>query len=160
MTEVIDPAKARDFFELDSIALVGASDDKKHFSNAVYRALRDHGVDVVPVNPNETIVLDTPCYANVTAVPGQLDGVIVMVNHERALRVVRESIDRGATHVWLFKGLGGDSAVSDEAVALCHEHDVEVIAGACPMMFLRPVKGFHRFHRGMRRLRGDVQKAS
>ena len=160
MTERIDPEATRAFFALDSIALVGASDDKKHFSNAVFHALHDHGVHVIPVNPHEATVGDQPCYPNVAAVPGRLDGAIVMVNHETALQIVDECVERRVTHVWLFKGLGAESAVSDEAIARCRANGIEVIPGACPMMFLRPVKGLHRFHRGIRRLRRDVGKAA
>ena len=160
MTVVIDPETANAFLALDRVALVGASNEPKHFSNAIYRALKDHGVAVVPVNPRETEVMGDGCYKSVAAVPGELEGVIVMVRRDTAVQIVRECIERGVAHVWLFKGLGGEGAVSDEAVALCEAHGVDVIAGACPMMFLRPVKGFHRFHLGVRRLRGDVAKAS
>lgn len=160
MTEAIDPTAAKEFFGLESVALVGASDDKKHFSNTVYRALKDHGVHVAPVNPNEGVVAGDECFPDVAAVPGPIDGVIVMVNHETAVDIVRQAIDRGVEHVWLFKGLGHESAVSDEAIALCHEHGVSVVPGACPLMFLRPVHGLHRVHRGIRRIRGDVRKAS
>lgn len=160
MTESVDPASVRDFLALDSIALVGASDDKKHFSNAVFRGLEEHGVHPIPVNPHEETVGGRTCYPNVAAVPGPLDGVIVMVNHETAVQVVDDCVDRGVTHVWLFKGIGGESAMSDEAVARCREHGIEVIPGACPMMFLQPVKGLHRFHLGIRRLRHDVGKAA
>jgi uncharacterized protein len=160
MTDVVDPTAARRFFDLDSIALIGASNDPKHFSHTVFRALKDHAVLIVPVNPMETSIGDDVCYPGVAEVPGTLDGAIVMVNHTRAVQIVQECIDRGVAHIWLFKGLGGESAMSDEAVALCHEHGVEVIAGACPMMFLQPVSGFRRFHKGIRRIRGDVAKAS
>ena len=160
MTESVDPASVRDFLALDSIALVGASDDKKHFSNAVFRGLEEHGVHPTPVNPREETVGGRTCYPTVAAVPGPLDGVIVMVKRSTAVQIVKECIARGVTHVWLFKGIGGESAMSDEAVALCREHDVEVIPGACPMMFLRPVKGFHRFHHGMRRLHGAIGHAA
>jgi predicted CoA-binding protein len=160
VTEPIDPTAAKEFFALESIALVGASDDKKHFSNAVYHALKEHAVHVTPVNPNEAEVAGDECYPNLAAVPGALGGVIVMVNHETAVQIVREAIDRGVGHVWLFKGLGHESAMSDEAVALCHEHGVSVVPGACPLMFLRPVHGMHRIHRGIRRVKGDVRKAS
>ena len=160
MSESIDPKAAAAFFALDTVALVGASDDKHHFSNAVYKTLKDHAVNVVPVNPHEAVVHGDMCYSSVATVPGPVDGVIVMVNHERAIPIVRECIDHGVTHVWLFKGLGGESAVSDEAVELCHERGVDVIAGACPMMFLRPVHGLHRLHRGIRRMRGDVARVS
>jgi len=160
MSEKIDPTAATEFLRLESIALVGASDDKKHFSNAVFRALEEHGIHAIPVNPHEPEVGGRTCYPGVAAVPGQLDGVIVMVNHATAVEIVKDCIQRGVTHVWLFKGLGGESAMSDEALALCHEHSVEVIPGACPMMFLQPVKGFHRVHRAMRRARGAVGKAA
>jgi len=159
MAERVDPTSAQNFFRLDSIALVGASDDKKHFSKDIFTVLEDHGVHVIPVNPNEPTVGGRTCYPSVAAVPGPLDGVIVMVNRTTALDVVRACIDREVRHVWLFKGLGSGSAVSDEAIALCHEHGVDVIPGACPMMFLRPVQGFHRFHRGIRRIRGGVKAA-
>ena len=160
MTEIIDSTAATDFLRLDRVALVGASDDKKHFSNAVFQALEEHGVHAIPVNPHETTVGGRTCYPTVAAIPGSLDGVIVMVRRGAAVQIVKECIDRGVTHVWLFKGIGGESALSDEAVALCREHDVEVIPGACPMMFLQPVKGFHRFHRGVRRLHGAVGNAA
>ena len=41
---------------------------------------------------------------------------------------------RCAARVWLFKGLGGPGALSDEAVQLCHDNKIDVVAGACPLM--------------------------
>jgi predicted CoA-binding protein len=113
---------------------------------------------VVAVNPNATTVAGTPCHPDLTSVPGRIDGVIVMVHHEPAVGVVKECIARGVPMVWLFKGVGGAGSVSGEAIALCHDHGVEVIEGACPLMFLSPVKGVHRFHRRLRRLNGSLAK--
>jgi hypothetical protein len=50
--------------------------------------------------------------------------------------------------------------MSDEAVALCDELGLDVIPGACPLMFLDPVRGAHRFHRLVRRARGAVDAAA
>ena len=58
----------------------------------------------------------------------------------------------GIRHVWLFRGLGSAGALCDEAVAVCREHDVDVIAGACPLMFLERTGFPHRVHRGLRRI--------
>jgi predicted CoA-binding protein len=85
--------------------------------------------------------------------------VIVMVGQDRAAGVVRQAVTRGVGHVWLFKGLGGDGAVSDEALALCEQHGIEVVAGACPLMFLEPVGWFHRIHRSARRHNGSLRAA-
>ena len=50
--------------------------------------------------------------------------------------------------MWLHKGIGHGS-VSAEAVGLCRLQGVRLIEGACPFMFLDPVRGVHRFHRAV-----------
>jgi hypothetical protein len=50
--------------------------------------------------------------------------------------------------------------MSEEAVHLCRDHRVSVVAGACPLMFLEPVGWFHRLHRAARRLNGSLARAS
>ena len=62
------------------------------------------------------------------------------------LEVVQECIDRGIPRVWLHQG-AGPSSVTDEAVALCREHGIEVVDGACPMMFMDDATWLHRVHR-------------
>jgi predicted CoA-binding protein len=156
---VINQEEAVEFLRSGRIAVVGASDDPKNFGGTILRALTDHGVEVVPVNPRYDEVGGGPCYATIGEVPGDVDGVIVMVSGAEAVKVVGQSIARHVPRVWLFKGIGGPGALSDEAVALCEARDTAVIAGACPLMFLEPVKGAHRFHRALRRINGSVQMA-
>ena len=141
------------------LAVVGASDEKSNFGGAVYRALREHGYEPVAVNPNATSVAGDPCYPDLRSVPGVVDGVVVMVGRSAAVEVVRTAIDQGIHRVWLFKGLGALGSVSDEAVALCHQAGVEVVEGACPMMFLEPVGWFHRLHRSMRHVNHSLEPA-
>jgi uncharacterized protein len=155
---MIDPIAAQEFLSLDRLAVVGVSADPKGFGNTIFKEVRAHGREVVPVNPNATTIEGDPCYADLASVPGDLDGVIVMVKPEPALDVVRACAARGVPRVWLFQGLGAPGAMSDEAVELCDELGLEVIAGACPLMFLEPVGAIHRLHRGMRRLNGSVAK--
>jgi predicted CoA-binding protein len=157
--EMIDPKQACDFLDpARRIAVVGASDDARNFGGTVFRELLGRGYDVVAVNPNAATVAGTRCHPDLASVPGGLDGVIVMVHHEPAVGVVKECVDRGVPMVWLFRGVGGAGAVSGEAIALCHDHGVEVIEGACPLMFLSPVKGVHRLHRRLRQLNGSLAK--
>jgi predicted CoA-binding protein len=157
---VIDSNEASAFLAGRRIAVVGASDNTKSFGSTVFRELRAHGYDAVPVNPTAATVDGVTCHPTLESVPEPLDGVIVMVNRDAAVDVVRQCVERGVPRVWLFKGLGAPGAVSDEAVALCHEHGIDVVAGACPLMFLEPVGWFHRAHRGVRRLNGSLAKAS
>lgn len=157
---MIDMNDAQAFLSLHRLAIVGASDDKNNFARTIYTALRDHGHDVVAVHPRATQVAGDPCYPDLAGVPGDVDGVVVMVHRDAAARVVRAAIERGVRHVWLFKGIGGAGSVSDDVIALCREHDIAVVEGACPLMFLEPVGFVHRFHRTMRRLNGSLEQTS
>src|SRR5438270_10931684 len=114
---IVDTARATAFLDLPHLAVVGVSDDPKNFGRAVLNALQDAGRDAVAVR-------DLRMYE------GPIDGVIEMVNKAHAADVVRDALDRGVRHVWLFKGIGGGGSVSDEAVAACADAGAEVRAGA------------------------------
>lgn len=151
-------AAATRFLDSGRLALVGASDDRANFGRTVLGALRASGRDVVAVNPSTTMVLDEPSYPSIADVPGPVAGAIVMVGADRSADVVAACAEAGIPRVWLFRGLGGSGAVSDEALRLCDEHGLEVVAGACPLMFLEPVGWFHRVHRAARRAKGAVDR--
>lgn len=155
----VDPTRAAAFLESGRIAVVGASDVAKNFGGTIYRELRDRGRDVVAVNPSASTVAGDPCYPNLAAVPGSVDMAIVMVSSTNAIDVVNDCATLGIPRVWLFRGLGGAGAVSDEAIARCREAGISVVAGACPLMFPEPVQGFHRFHRTMRHLNRSLVRA-
>ncbi len=156
---MIDPAQATAFLSAGRIAVVGASDSPKNFGRAIVSALKDHDIDTVAVHPEADTVAGVPCYPSLAVVPGDIDGVIVMVPRDTAAGIVRACADRGVTKVWLFKG-SGTGALSDEAVQLCQEHGMSVVAGACPLMFLAPVRGIHRLHRAIRRANGSLAKVA
>jgi predicted CoA-binding protein len=152
----ISTAAVEEFLGQNRIAVVGASDAKNSFGGTIFRELRDHGYDVVAVNRSGGTVAGAPCYPTLADLPHPVDGVIVMVGREAAVDVVRECVTHAVPRVWLFKGVGSPGAVSDEAVRLCQDNYITVIAGACPLMFLPPVAMFHRVHRGVRRLKGAL----
>lgn len=150
---------AQRFLQERRIAVVGATDREGAFGGAVYQALRDHGLAVVPVNPHATTVAGDPCFPDLASIPEPVTAVLVMVKADQSLGVAEQCVALGIAHVWLFKGIGGPGAVSDDAVRLLQAHGVTVVEGACPLMFLEPVAMVHRIHRGVRRLRGAVRAA-
>jgi len=145
-----------EFLAQRHIAVVGVSDVKGSFAKTVYRELRTHGYDVVPVNPQATSVDGDRCFPDLLAVPGTVDGAIVMVNRDVAASVVRDCVARGIRRVWLFKGIGGPGAVSDEAVEIARENGMTLVDGACPLMFLDTPAWIHRVHRFVRRRKGAL----
>jgi hypothetical protein len=149
-----------EFLAQRHIAVVGASDVKGSFAKTVYRELRSHGYDVVPVNPTATSVDGDRCFPDLASVPGVIDGALVMVNRDVSASVVGDCAARGIQRVWLFKGLGGPGAVSDEAVRIAREHGMSLVEGACPLMFLESPAWIHRVHRFVRRRNGALSDAA
>ena len=136
------------------LAFVGVSRDSKQFANSVYRRLRQDGRTMYPVNAaaeQETIEGDA-CFRHLADVPDPVDGVVVMVPAAAMADVVRAAIAREIPRVWLHRG-AGQKKVPAEAVQLCRDHGIDVVDGACPLMFDEPVSGIHRMHRGMIRRR-------
>jgi uncharacterized protein len=133
----------REFLACERIAVAGVSRDSRQPANAIYRKLRASGRRVAATNPRAEQVEGDPCYANLRAVPGGVDAVVVAVPAAAALGVVLECRELGIRRVWLHRGMGAGS-VAPEAVAFCREHGLAVIPGACPMMYLAPVDVAHR----------------
>jgi len=131
------------FLASDGIAVVGVSRDSRQAANAIYRKLRDSGRTVYAVNPRADTVEGDPCYPDVGAIPGDVEAAMIVTPPTATADVVRQCGERGIARVWMHRSLGQGS-VSEEAVHLGRRHGIEVIAGACPMMYLEPVDVAHR----------------
>jgi predicted CoA-binding protein len=156
---VVTEEAARRFLHLRRIAVVGVSPDPKQFGHVVFRALADHGIDVVPVHPTADRIDGhrvRHSLADLALEDPPVEGAVVMVSSDAAVAAVHEAADAGIRHVWLFRGAGSPGALSDESLAACRAHDLDVVAGACPLMFLDPVGAVHAVHRVVRRADGSL----
>jgi len=97
--------------ECRTIAVVGLSSNPMRPSNGVARYMQRAGYRVIPVNPNETQVLDEQSYHTLADVPERIDLVDVFRRSAQAGKAVDEAIKVGAKAVWLQEG------VIDEAAA-------------------------------------------
>jgi predicted CoA-binding protein len=91
--------------EYKTIAVVGLSSNTWRASNSVSAYMQSKGYRVIPVNPNETNVLDEKAYASLADVPDKFELVNVFRRSEEAGAVVDEAIRAGAKAVWLQEGV-------------------------------------------------------
>ena len=91
--------------ECKTIAVVGLSSNTWRASNSVSAYMQSKGYRIIPVNPNETEVLDERAYATLADVPEQFELVNVFRRSEEAGAVVDEAIRAGAKAVWLQEGV-------------------------------------------------------
>jgi uncharacterized protein len=130
-------ARVHDFLNRKRIAVAGVSRDMKHHpaGNLICRTLKRSGHDVFPVNAHMQSFEGVRCYPNVQAIPGGVDGVVILTRPELTERIVRDCRDAGVRRVWMHQSIGKGSSVSPKAVDYCRRHDISVIPGACPMMY-------------------------
>lgn len=63
----------------DTIAIVGASRDRKKYGNKAVRAFRDGGWTVFPINPREEEIEGLKCYPSVVHCPDSIRRVSMYV---------------------------------------------------------------------------------
>jgi len=151
-------ARVDDFLAQKRIAIAGVSRHSNHHpvGNLIYRRLKKGGHDVFAVNPNMQTFEGDRCYPNLQSIPGGVDGVVIITRPEITEQIVRDCTDAGVPRVWMHQSLGKGSSVSPKAVEYCHEHNMTVIAGACPMMYGADVDLGHTCMRFFMKLTGGL----
>lgn len=142
------------FLAQPTLALAGASRTGKKFGNTVLRELRDKGYEVVLVHPEADVVDGVPCVRSLAQLPRSVGGLILVVPPSQSVRLLAEAAAVGIQRVWLQQG-----SESEDALRLCREAGIIVVAGECILMFAEPAGFGHRLHRGLWRILGKLPAA-
>lgn len=136
MTTTLE-TKVQDFLAQKRIAIAGVSrhNSQHPVGNLIYRRLKTTGHDVFAVNPHMDTFEGDRCYPDLRAIPGGVDGVVIITRPELTEQIVHDCSEVGVRRVWMHRSLAKGSSVSPDAVDYCQQHDISVIAGACPMMY-------------------------
>jgi len=151
---VTDRKSIDNFLDRKRLAVVGVSRNAGDFTRIVFREFEKQGYDVVPVNPGAAELEGKRCFAHVGDIEPPVDAALLFTQSRDTAEVVDECVSANILHVWMHRGAGGPGAVNDAAVAVCREHGINLVAGECPMMFLRNNAWFHRFHGLFRKIAG------
>lgn len=149
MTTATEPVtlseRIDDFLAQRRIAVAGVSATRGLPGSLIYRKLKGAGYEVIAILPGATNFEGDPCYPDVQSIPGGVDGLVIATRPDLTTELARQAVAAGVPRVWIHESLiHGGTSVSPEAVALCKEHGVRLIAGACPMMYCKPVDVGHR----------------
>jgi predicted CoA-binding protein len=146
------------FLTLERIAVAGVSLSGENTANIIYHKMKKSCKTVIAVNPKGGTLGDDHCYPDLQSIPGGVDGVVIVTRPETTEKIVRDCAGAAVRMVWMHRSLDffGGGSVSEDAVAFCHQNGIEVIAGACPMMFCQPVDIAHRCMGWMMRVSGRM----
>jgi len=150
--------KVHDFLAQKRIAVAGVSRNKSHHpvGNLIYQRLKTTGHEVFAVNPHMQTFEGDRCYPDLQSIPGGVDGVVIITRPTTTQRIVRDCNEAGVRRVWMHRSMGKGTSVSSEAVEYCHQHDISVIAGACPMMYGEGADVGHTCMRWILKLTGGL----
>jgi predicted CoA-binding protein len=150
---------ASEFLAHKKIAVTGVSHKQNGAANIIYRKLRSAGYHVNAVNPNATTVEGDACYSKLESIPDKPEAVVIVNKPSITYQIVKDCAALGIKNIWMHNGMNeASSSVSDEAVKFCHENNIKVIPGGCPMMFIQNADMGHRFMRWMKNLTGSLPK--
>ena len=148
---------AREFLAQKRIAVAGVSRSADSTANGICDKLEQTGHTVFALNPNASEINGRACYPDVGAIPGGVDGVVLVTTPTVSEQIVQQCIAAGVTRVWMHRSIG--NSVSETAVAAARAAGIRVIAGGCPMMYQEPVDFGHVCLRWWCGLTGKIQTA-
>ena len=142
-----------DFLAQKNFALYGASRNNKKFGTLVLVDLSEKGYNLYPVHPEAESIENHKCYKSLPEIPLAIDGAILCIPPSETEKVVHDIIAAGIKRVWMQQG-----SESNEAIRLCQDNGINVISKECIFMFAEPSQFFHKAHRWLWGVIGQLPK--
>jgi predicted CoA-binding protein len=98
---------------MKTVAVIGASSDRKKFGNKAVRAFLKQAYQVYPVNPHETMIEGLPTYKSVLDLPVRPQMVSVYVPPGILLSLLPDISAKGCDELWLNPGTESEEVLSE-----------------------------------------------
>lgn len=125
-------------FAPDAIAVAGASGSPEKLGHVVLRNIIEGGYrgKVYPVNPQADVILGLRCYPTVSAIPGPVDLVAVVVPRDAVASVIQDSVKKGVKAAVVitagFREIGPEGAKAErEIVRIAREGGLRLLGPNC-----------------------------
>jgi uncharacterized protein len=96
---------------MKTVAIIGASNDRRKFGNKAVRAFQQQGYTVYPVNPNEPEVEGLAAYKTIRDVPVRPQMISVYVPPPVLIKLLPDIAAKGCDELWLNPGTESDEAL-------------------------------------------------
>jgi uncharacterized protein len=89
---------------MKTVAIIGASNDRRKYGNKAVRAYLQRGYSVYPVNPRESQIEDLPVFKSIQDVPVRPERTSVYVPARALLALLPDIAAKGCDELWLNPG--------------------------------------------------------
>ena len=107
--------KSQSLMSEPTVAVLGASQDRRKFGNKAVRAYLDSGFTVLPVNPREATIEGLTAYPNLDVITVPLDYVSLYVPPAVGLQLLLAIAAKSPKEVWLNPGSESDELIEAAA---------------------------------------------
>jgi uncharacterized protein len=109
-----------------TVASVGVSSNEEKPSYWIFHYLKEHGYDMIPVNPTATEILGLKVYPDLVSIPRKVDVVQIFRRPEDVPPVVDQAIKIGAKIVWM-----QEEVIHEEAAKTAEAAGLRVVMNRC-----------------------------
>lgn len=141
------------FLNSKTLAIAGVSRDPKKFGYHIFADLKKKGYTVYPINPHTDEIDGTKCFREVNDLPDEVNHLLVVTPKKQTEETIKKAAEKGIDNIWIQQ-----MSETDESIALAKEKNINLITSECIHMFADPVKGIHKFHRGINKIFGKYPK--
>jgi uncharacterized protein len=141
-----------EFIDSQPIAVVGVSRNPKKFGYAVFKELKEKGMKIIPVNPEADQILGEKSYPNVSVLPSDVKGILIVTNKNRTAAIIKEAKEKGIKNIWIQQ-----NADTREALDELNGSEINFVTGECILMHYKP-HSLHKFHGTLKKIFGRFPK--
>ncbi len=132
------------FFSPSSVAIVGATKRTNKAGHVIFKNFVENkrrGVfrgEIFPVNPNENSIVGFRCYPSITAIPGKLDLVVIVVPAKLVTEVMKDTVSKKAKAVVIISsGFGeiGNHELENRVINIAKKAGIRVLGPNCLGVF-------------------------
>jgi hypothetical protein len=134
-----------EFLGSEPIAMAGVSRNPKKFGFAVFKELKEKGMNIIPVNPNADEIYGSKVFHDIKSLPDNVRGLIVMTGKDQTAGVIREAKEKGLKQIWIQQ-----MADSKDALKELEGSGINYITKECILMYYKP-NSIHKFHMAIKK---------
>ena len=116
----------KEIFSMQTIAVVGMSPKPERPSHYVSMYMKQHGYNIIPVNPGHDEIAGIKCYPSLKEISEPVDVVDVFRRSEYILPIAESAINIKAKALWL-----QDGVINHEAAELANNSGLIVVMNDC-----------------------------